>query len=235
MIAIKQAQEMVLTCLADKIPEFYLVGGTALSEFYFHHRESFDLDFFTRKYDNTQVLAIIERLKKEIGIRAKLLNSSAKEGLAKFSIYLTSFPDNTELKLDFVEDYINLLEPFNLVNGVNVLAIEDIYLRKLFAAGGTVAALDETGKIISLGGRQEAKDFFDLYFLSTTLSPMSTFVKENGSNQLKEGLIRWFRSYDRLSMKTGLLDIKTRTPIDYKIAEKHFKGEIDKILEEEIN
>ena len=235
MTAIKEAQETVLRCLAGKIPDFYLVGGTALSEFYFHHRESFDLDFFTKEYDNAQVLAIAERLKKEIGLSIKLLNSSAKDGLAKFAIYLATFPDNAELKLDFVEDYIKLLKPFNLVNGVNVLSIEDIYLRKLFAAGGTVAAQDETGKIISLGGRQEAKDFFDLYFLSTTVSPLSVFVRENSSGQLKEGLIRWFRSYDRLAMKTGLLDIKTKTPIDYKIAEKHFKGEIDEILEEEIS
>ena len=28
---------------------FYLTGGTALAEFYLHHRYSDDLDFFTRK------------------------------------------------------------------------------------------------------------------------------------------------------------------------------------------
>lgn len=226
---------MVLSCLADKIPSFYLAGGTALSNFYFHHRESFDLDFFTKDYNNEQVLAIIEKLKKEIGLNISLINSSAKAGLAKFSMYLASFPDEAELKIDFVEDYINLIRPFNLVNGINILSIEDIYLRKLFAAAGTVSRQDEIGKPISLGGRHESKDFFDLYFLSTTFSPMANFIKEYGNSQLREGIIRWFRSYDRLAMKTGLLDIKTRTPIDYKIAETHFKGEINQILEEEIS
>ena len=149
-------------------------------------------------------------------------------------MYLLIFPEGIELKLDFVEDYIELLKPFKIINGVNVLSIEDIYLRKLFAVAGTVSRLDDSGRTINLGGRQEAKDFFDLYFLSTTFSPLSNFVREYGKNQIKEGLVRWFRSYDRLAMKTSLLDIKTKIAIDYKIAEKHFAQEIGKILEEEI-
>lgn len=42
-------QRKVLTELGkiDEIAFFYLTGGTALSEFYFAHRRSYDLDFFT--------------------------------------------------------------------------------------------------------------------------------------------------------------------------------------------
>lgn len=29
---------------------FYLTGGTALARFYFHHRESLDLDLFTNNF-----------------------------------------------------------------------------------------------------------------------------------------------------------------------------------------
>ena len=29
---------------------FYLTGGTALARFYFHHRESLDLDLFTNDF-----------------------------------------------------------------------------------------------------------------------------------------------------------------------------------------
>src|SRR3989344_1618200 len=31
--------------------DFYLTGGTALAKFYFQHRESFDLDFFTQEQE----------------------------------------------------------------------------------------------------------------------------------------------------------------------------------------
>jgi predicted nucleotidyltransferase component of viral defense system len=30
--------------------QFYLTGGTALARFYFHHRESLDLDLFTNDW-----------------------------------------------------------------------------------------------------------------------------------------------------------------------------------------
>ena len=37
--------------------DFYLTGGTALARFYFHHRESVDLDLFTNnsKIDFSQI------------------------------------------------------------------------------------------------------------------------------------------------------------------------------------
>ncbi|MFO7633905.1 MAG: nucleotidyl transferase AbiEii/AbiGii toxin family protein [Caldilinea sp.] len=47
---------------------FYLTGGTALARFYFHHRESIDLDLFTNQPDadfdalNRAVLAILQAL-----------------------------------------------------------------------------------------------------------------------------------------------------------------------------
>lgn len=234
MQTMDEAQDKVLKILTDKMPDFYLVGGTALSKFYFHHRESYDLDFFTKEFDGGRVSGIVETIIKGANAGARLLNSSQKEGFAKFAMYLTTFPDGLELKLDFVEDHVTILKPFNLINGINVLSIEDIYLRKLFAVAGTVSRTDDSGRAISLGGRQEAKDFFDLYFLSTTFSPIAVFVKEHGNSQIKEGLVRWFRSYDRMNIKTGLLDIKTKTRIDYRVAEDHFNGEINKILETEI-
>lgn len=50
MKAILKAQEKVLKVMAGRMDGFYLVGGTALSRGYFHHRESYDLDFFTKNY-----------------------------------------------------------------------------------------------------------------------------------------------------------------------------------------
>lgn len=51
---------------------FYLTGGTALARFYFHHRESIDLDLFTNRSDadfdavNRGVLTILQTLDLQI-------------------------------------------------------------------------------------------------------------------------------------------------------------------------
>lgn len=43
-------QNKVLKLFTGKMEDFYLAGGTALSRFYFNHRISYDLDFFTRSF-----------------------------------------------------------------------------------------------------------------------------------------------------------------------------------------
>ena len=53
-------QEKVLKALEGKIDNFYLAGGTALSLFYFHHRQSDDLDFFTQEFNQDMINKIIE-------------------------------------------------------------------------------------------------------------------------------------------------------------------------------
>ena len=44
-----KAQKQILKLVVERYPQVYLVGGTALS-FYFNHRVSEDLDFFTQQY-----------------------------------------------------------------------------------------------------------------------------------------------------------------------------------------
>jgi hypothetical protein len=63
---------------------------------------------------------------------------------------------------------------------------------------------------------------------------LSEFARRYCDSTRKEGLITWFRSYDRMEMKTGLLDIITDNRIDYKNMEKHFNEEIDRLVKKEI-
>ena len=48
----------ILPFLKDKVDDYYLAGGTALAMFYYEHRESFDLDFFTteKTFSATEVI-----------------------------------------------------------------------------------------------------------------------------------------------------------------------------------
>lgn len=57
--------------LEPALKDFYLTGGTALAEYYFRHRISDDLDFFTPyDPDTTFLRAFAGRLKKILGARS---------------------------------------------------------------------------------------------------------------------------------------------------------------------
>ena len=45
----------VLKALSGKMEGYYLVGGTALSLFYFQHRESYDLDLFSKEFSKKRI------------------------------------------------------------------------------------------------------------------------------------------------------------------------------------
>lgn len=230
MDKILEIRDKVLNKLANKLEDFYLAGGTALSLFYFQHRESYDLDFFTEDFSRVKVEEIISGLAKDLGLTIELSGEQNKKGFAKMMVYSLEIDKDNSLKIDFVEDVYKLLKPLREVNRIPVLAIEDIYLRKILTACGSIAITDSVGRSSFAGGRQEAKDFFDLYFLSKTFMPLSSFINEYCRQPQKESVIIWFRTYDRLEMKTGLLEIITNKKVTFQEIELHFKKEIDKII-----
>ena len=231
---ISRYQNTVLKTLANRIDDFYLVGGTALSLFYFQHRKSLDLDFFTRNFKYPRVKEIIEYLKMTLKIKVKIIAQSLEEGKVKIVVCNIHFGSRDALKIDFVEDTLDLIKRPRAVEGINVLSLEDIYLRKIYAATGMVRALDEIGRKEFAGGRQEAKDLYDLYFLSHTFMPVSNFADKYCNITIKEGLIRWFHTFDRMAMMDGILTLDINKKIDYKELEKHFKKEINKIVEKQL-
>ena len=197
--------QYVLKLLANQMKGFYLLGGTALSLCYYHHRESYDLDFFTKEFSEKRIFEVIEFLKNELKVEIKLVEQSLREGYAKYMIYRINFGEDVFCKIDFVEDVFTLLKPTEKFNDVNVVSLEDIYLRKIFAITGYKKVQNIVGADMLIGGRQEAKDFYDLFCLSTTTMSLTNFIKQYGNATMREGIIAWFKSYDCMSMKTGLL------------------------------
>lgn len=221
----------VLPFLADKADDYYLAGGTALSMFYYQHRESFDLDFFTQTFSHERVRAVVKELEKDSGWEVELLAEQNRKDLLRIAVYTAHIGREKKCKIDFVEDTVPLLKPVKRVDGINILSLEDIYLRKIYAVAGHIPAVNTLGQKIVLGGRQEAKDFYDVYCLSTVTMPLSEFARRRCNNAVREGIIRWYRTYDRMGIKTGLLDLATRTKPDCQLIEKHFKKEIGALLE----
>ncbi len=231
---IRTYQEKVLKALEGKIDDFCLGGGTALSLFYFRHRESLDLDFFTSKFSKIRVLGVINLLSLCLKKKVVLVGEQAREDMIKLLIFSISISKNDSLKIDFIQDYLGLVKQPKIVNGIKVFSLEDIYIRKIFAIAGTLTTEDLSGKPVTKGGRQEAKDFYDLYCLSITFMRLSDFCFKYCNQTTREAIIRWFRTYDRFDIKTGLLDLKLKKDVDYKDLEAHFKKEIGKIIEKEI-
>jgi len=231
---IRKYQDRVLEKLAGKIDDFYLAGGTALSLFYFQHRLSVDLDFFTSSFRLMRVKEVVEYLENAFSKKIELAGQNLEGKTAKILIYNIHFSPKDTLKIDFVEDALGLIKPTRTVEGIRILSLEDIYVRKLYAICGAISAVDTVGREEMLGGRLEAKDFYDLYFLSNTFMSLSKFIEKYGNPVIIEGLVRWFRSYDRMAMMDGVLTLDVSKKADYKKMEAYFKKEIDKIIESQL-
>ena len=233
---ILKLQNEVLNILAGKIDDFYLAGGTALSRFYLNHRQPDDLDFFSQDFSVERVKAIVADLgstiNKEIILTAVGQNMSKTR--TEILVYNIEFAKDEFLKIDFVRDVLELLSNIKVFERTRVLSIEDIYVRKIYTVSGLPVKNDEVGRKEFSGGRQEAKDLFDIYFLSTQFLSLANFINKFCGQILKEGVIRWFRTFDRMQMKIDLTEIKTEKKISFREIDRHLGNEIEKILIEEI-
>lgn len=227
-------QDRVLKALAGKMDGYCLGGGTALSKVYFQHRFSWDLDFFTAEFSRKNILSLMKLLSDYTDKDFRLVSEQGNKDTVRIMIFNVQLSKNQALKVDFIEDYVKRLKPLRRVDDIWVFALDDIYLRKIYAATGTTEAFDLVGRRISKGGRQEAKDFYDLYFLSHTFMNLSYFALKYCSMAMQESLVRWFRTYSRMEIKIGLLELQTESKPDFREMEQHFKKEIDCLLEKQI-
>ena len=125
--------------------QFYLTGGTALAEFYFGHRLSFDLDLFTGQAELVTPMAYaLEQRCANSG-----LEISITRRFATYVEYLVGLAGAT-LKVDLALDSPFRFEPPVLSeHGVLVNPYADLRIDKLLA----------------YYGRAEPRDAIDLYFI----------------------------------------------------------------------
>ncbi|MFH1478719.1 MAG: nucleotidyl transferase AbiEii/AbiGii toxin family protein [Candidatus Omnitrophota bacterium] len=220
--------------MGNKLEGFYLAGGTALALFYLGHRESYDLDFFTKDFSKIKCEKIISEIKKITGCGIKLVSEQLTKDKGRMLVYYIRIDKNNSLKIDFIEDVYRDINSNNIFNGMPVMSKENIYLRKIYAACGVLSQEMSSGKKIFLGGRQEAKDLFDLYFLSYTFMPLSKFVSKNCTPTEKESVIIWYRSFKKQEMKIGISEIITNKKNSFQEMDKHFLKEINTMIAEEI-
>jgi len=127
------------------LKRFYWTGGTVLSEFYLHHRESHDIDLFSE--DQEIHLPSINKFIGIAGAKMGIKKIIHKQflGLHTYALFLP----NRELKVDF--NYY----PFKRIN-------KSSHWKKL-----EIDSLEDitANKIQTISTKARERDFVDLYFI----------------------------------------------------------------------
>jgi len=213
------AQQQILKIVAKVYPEVYLVGGTAIGLLY-HHRVSEDLDFFTQNYSTRLHREIAAYLKRKTGFKYRLVEEEERKKYLPTAVYEFQIGTDIVLKVDFVRDVADLIRPRNK-NGI--ANIEDIYYRKMLAVIGWKAGESKVGRALA-GGRQRAKDLFDVFYLSAHVKPLSRWFPGYFDQNAYERLTAWYLSVPKQKTVMELLDLVPGC--DTKIVFKHLDDEI---------
>ncbi|MBI5122630.1 nucleotidyl transferase AbiEii/AbiGii toxin family protein [Candidatus Roizmanbacteria bacterium] len=181
--------------------KFYLSGGTALAEFYLHHRLSEDLDFFTQEELN------IDGLKKFINTVSQKIPVKKIEfqhGYGLYTFFITT-KIGEKHKIDFGQYPFGPIEKLKNFNGLLVEGLFDIAVNK----AQTIAF------------RPRLRDFIDLYFIIKQ-KPEWTFQE-----LLKKSFEKFEMQADALQVGQNLLEVEKQ--IDMPIMIK--KIDMNKVKE----
>lgn len=205
-LKIREVQKHILNVFSRKAGDFALAGGTALELYYLHHRFSADLDFFSPRYNISEINNLINEFKKHVAKKVHLESEFIAGGRAKVRFYTISVKGlKRPLKIDFVEDVLFKKPIIKKIEGVRIYSVENIYMQKIAAISGTRFEIDEIGREI-MEGRKEERDVFDLYMLSKNIKPLHIFLK-HAPRYMQKGIIHWYRTFSRQDVKLALLDL----------------------------
>lgn len=127
---------------------FYLTGGTALAEFYLHHRLSEDLDFFSEEeIDSQTVFTFLKSIQKSAGI-AKI---DAQRSFNR-NLFFLHLQDGDVIKTEFTYFPFLRIEKKNKTGNLFVDSLFDIAVNKVF----------------TIYQKPRSRDFIDLYLILQT-------------------------------------------------------------------
>jgi len=204
MNKLEKTHRKLLTLVIGKYPQFYLVGGTAISLLYGYkvHRVSEDLDFFTQEYSPKLHREVASFVRGEAGFDFDLKEEEKRKKYLPMAVYEFKAGELI-VKVDFVKDYAKLFyDPQK--NGI--ASVEDIYYRKIMAVIGWKAGQSEVGQLLA-GGRQKTKDIYDVFFLSNEAEKLSTWFPRYFGLPEYERLAAWWLGIPRQDTIMELLEL----------------------------
>ncbi len=141
-----QVQILKIFFSSDFARSFFLTGGTALSAFYFAHRESKDLDLFTLEpFDSLRLNQLLNEI-------ADLTHSTLTTKVASNTyqeFYLTNKKSRWIQRIDIVHDIPRHFGQLTKIDDIVIDSLENI----------------GSNKVLTVFGRIEPKDYLDLYVI----------------------------------------------------------------------
>ncbi|HBV57769.1 MAG TPA: hypothetical protein DEB73_00640 [Candidatus Magasanikbacteria bacterium] len=190
---------------------FYLTGGTALSEYYLHHRLSEDLDFFAEKeFDPQAIFVFWKKAQKEIGIKKIDFQQSFNRNLFFLRI------GQEIIKTEFTYFPFPRIETKKKIGDLAVDSLLDIAVNKLF----------------TIYQNPRSRDFIDLFFI---------LKKENWSiaDLIKKAKIKFDWHVDAMQLGTQFLQAtvvrdypRMIKKIDHQIWQEFFLKEAKRLKSE---
>ena len=139
---------------------FYLSGGTALSCWYLHHRESFDLDFFS-EHDEVNSAYLIKWLT-SLKARLDIVDITHEEQFG-FNFFNLTYKNGDKLKVDFSYFPSERIEKGSTWKGLEIDSLYDIAVNKFH----TIAT------------SPRGRDYIDLYLiLKQEKYPIEQLIKD---------------------------------------------------------
>jgi predicted nucleotidyltransferase component of viral defense system len=130
---------------ANLANEFYLTGGTALTEFYIPYRLSEDLDFFSEKEVDIELITVfLKSIKNEVEYKTIDINTSFNRNIIQLIF------NKENLKLEFTYFPFPQIEKPLKKQSIKVDSILDI----------------ATNKIFTIYQKPRSRDFIDLYMIN---------------------------------------------------------------------
>ncbi|MBI5456745.1 nucleotidyl transferase AbiEii/AbiGii toxin family protein [Candidatus Kaiserbacteria bacterium] len=174
-------QQKVLSAIAREraiTAAFILSGGTALAEFYLHHRYSEDLDFFTEhEFDPQAISVFLKKLQGSLSIDSFTFEQSFNRNL--FFLHI----GDDVIKTEFTYFPFPAIEKGPTIGALRVDSLLDIAVNKVF----------------TIYQKPRARDFIDLYFILREKPEWSM------SDLMRKAQIKFDHHLDPLQMSAQLL------------------------------
>lgn len=125
---------------------FYLTGGTALAEFYLHHRLSEDLDFFAeQEFDPQSISVVLKKIQRAASVEKIEYQQSFNRNL--FFLHT----DTDVIKTEFTYFPFPRIEQKQKIGDLYIDSLIDIAVNKVF----------------TIYQKPRSRDFIDLYLILT--------------------------------------------------------------------
>lgn len=186
--------------------QFYFTGGTALSAFYLHHRESEDLDFFSENdFVNQLTDQFINQISKTINTKPRFTQISDTR------IYELLQNDKMQIKIDFNYYPYKRLKKGIVLQGVKIDSLFDI----------------ATNKLQTIISRTQVKDFVDLYFLLNKFTFWDLVHAVKQKFKLDEDLVLLGSNF----LKVEQFDVlpKMLVPLELKTLQDFYRDQAKKL------